>query len=144
MPKCYLLSIAGGSSLDRYTNNVTLFNLIEQLNFPKERPPPPGTILPLEVHAYFDLDALELHRRFEVRFALVATSGLETLTDGFAHKSATPRYRTRTMGLPVPPVAGSYDLRVDTRVEGVESWRRDALSWPLVIAETEPRPSVTH
>lgn len=144
MPKCYLLAVAGGSSLDRYTNNVTLFNLIEQLNFPKERPPPPGTVLPLEVHAYFELRPSELNRRFEVRFVLVAASGLETPTDGFSHKSATPRYRTRTVGLPVPPVAGSYDLRVDTRDEGAESWRREDLHWPLTIAETEPRPSVTH
>ena len=144
MPKCYLLSVAGGSSLDRYTNNVTLFNLVEQLNFPQERPPPPGSIMPLEVHAYFQLDPHELNQRFEVRFALVAATGLETFTDGFAHKSATPRYRSRTIGLPLPPVPGSYDLRVDTRTEGSENWRRDSLSWPLTIAEMEPRPAVTH
>ena len=51
MPKCYLLTLVGGSSLDRYTNNVTLFNLVEQLNFPKERRPPPGAMVPLEINA---------------------------------------------------------------------------------------------
>ena len=87
MPKCYLLALTGGSSLDRYSNNVTLFNLVEQLNFPRERPPPPGAVLPLEVHAYFQLDELEVNQRFELRFSMVAPSGLETVTDTFSHRS---------------------------------------------------------
>jgi hypothetical protein len=144
MPKCYLLAVAGGSSLDRYSNNVTLFNLVEQLNFPKDQPPPPGSVLPLEVHAYFELSPEDLNQRFEVRFCLVASTGLETVTDGFSHRPNTPRYRTRTMGLPAPPVSGTYALCVDTRLSGTEAWRRDALSWPLLIAESEPRPAVTH
>ena len=61
MPKCYLLAVTNGSSLDRYTNNVTLFSLIEQLNFPKQQPPPPGAVLPLEIHAYFELQPHELN-----------------------------------------------------------------------------------
>lgn len=144
MPKCYLLAVTGGSSLDRYSNNVTLFNLVEQLNFPKDRLPPPGAVLPLEVHAYFQLDLHEVNQRFDVRFSLVAPTGLETVTDAFEHKSSTTRFRTRTMGLPVPPVAGTYDLCVDTRHAGTDPWRRDRLIWPLIVAETEPRPAVTH
>jgi hypothetical protein len=144
MPKCYLLAVSGGSSLDRYSNNVTLFNLVEQLNFPKEQPPAPGTVLPLEVHAYFELAPEETNRRFEMRFSLVAATGLETVTDPFAHRPTTPRYRTRTMGLPLPPVIGSYELCVDTRAEGTEHWQRDRLRWPLLITEVEPRPTVTH
>ena len=84
MPKCYLLAVTNGSSLDRYSNNVTLFNLIEQLNFPKQQPPPPGAVLPLEIHAYFSLAPHELNHRFEVRFTLVAATGLETVTDAFS------------------------------------------------------------
>ncbi len=144
MPKCYLLAVASGSSLDRYSNNVTLFNLVEQLNFPKDRLPPPGSVLPLEVHAYFELEPHEVNQSFDVRFSLVAPTGLETVTDPFAHKSTTSRFRTRTIGLPVPPVAGTYDLRVDTRRGATDGWRRDTLIWPLIVAETEPRPAVTH
>jgi hypothetical protein len=144
MLKCYLLALVGGSSLDRYSNNVTLFNLVEQLNFPKERPPPPGAVLPLEAHAYFQLDTEDLNQRFEVRFALVAQSGLETVTDAFSHRSTTMRFRTRTMGLPIPPVSGNYELRVDTRRDDSEGWRRQQASWPVIVAETEPRPAVTH
>lgn len=142
--KCYLLSVSSGSSLDRYSNNVTLFNLVEQLNFPKDQPPPAGAMLPLEIHAYFDLDPAEVNQRFEIRFTLVAATGLETVTDAFSHRSTTPRYRTRTIGLPMPPVIGSYELCVDSRAAGSENWQRDRLSWPLVFAETEPRPRVTH
>lgn len=144
MPKCYLLAVASGSSLDRYSNNVTLFNLVEQLNFPKDRLPPAGSVLPLEVHAYFELEPHEVNQSFDVRFSLVAPTGLETVTDAFSHKSATSRFRTRTIGLPVPPVAGTYDLRVDTRRSATDGWRRDTLVWPLIVAETEPRPAVTH
>ncbi|MFO7179569.1 MAG: hypothetical protein DIU78_012805 [Pseudomonadota bacterium] len=144
MPKCYLLALASGSSLDRHSNNVTLFNLVEQLNFPKERQPPPGTVLPLEIHAYFELDPEDVNRRFEVRYALVATTGLETITDVFSHRSTTPRYRTRTLGLPAPPTAGSYTLCVDVREAGTETWRRQANRWPLLVTELEPRPRVTH
>ena len=144
MPKCYLLAVAGGSSLDQHSNNITLFNLVEQLNFPKQGLPPPGSLMPLEVHAYFQLESRELSQKWEVRFVLVAESGLETPTDVFPHRSTTLRYRTRTFGLPAPPVAGSYELRVDCRPTGSEDWTRDARSWPLLVVHNEPRPAVTH
>ncbi|HEX3773153.1 MAG TPA: hypothetical protein VHV51_01750 [Polyangiaceae bacterium] len=144
MPRCYLLTLSSGSSLDQQSNNVSLFNIVEQLNLPRNVEPPPGALLPLEIHAYFHLDTTELNQRFEMRFALVASSGLETLTDAHAHKSPTLRYRTRTMGLPVPPIADSYQLRVDLRAVGSEQWARDPLAWPLVVAQAEARPAITH
>jgi hypothetical protein len=118
--------------------------LVEQLNFPKHQVPAPGSLLPLEVHAYFELDAGELNQRFEVRYVLVGESGLESPTETFTHRSATLRYRTRTYGLPAPPVAGKYELRVDARPVGSEAWRRDLAHWPLVVMHSEPRPMVTH
>jgi hypothetical protein len=139
-----LLTLSSGSSLDQQSNNVSLFNIVEQLNLPRNVEPPPGALLPLEIHAYFHLDTTELNQRFEMRFALVASSGLETLTDAHAHKSPTLRYRTRTMGLPVPPIADSYQLRVDLRAVGSEQWARDPLAWPLVVAQAEARPAITH
>lgn len=144
MPRCYLLTLCGGSSLDQHSNNVTLFNVVEQVNIPAGAEPPPNALLPLEIHAYFQLDTSEANQRFDIRFALVASTGLETLTDGFSHKSSTLRYRTRTLGLPVPPVAGMYELRVDVRASGSEHWRREPTAWPLIVAQAEPRPAVTH
>ncbi len=144
MPKCYLLAISGGSSLDQHSNNITLFNLVEQLNYPKHAPPAPGSFLPLEMHAYFQLEPGELNQRFELRFVLVAESGLESPTEPFGHKSATLRYRTRAFGIPAPLLAGAYTLRVDSRPAGSETWQRDVLSWPLTVVHAEPRPTVTH
>src|SRR5688572_21168032 len=142
--KCYLLALVSGSSLDQQSNNVTLFNLVEQLNFPPHSQPPPGALLPIEIHAYFQLYPQEVNQRFDVRFAIVESSGLETLTEGFQHKSSTPRYRTRTLGLPAPPAPGSYQLRVDYKIAGSEEWIRDAVAWPLLVVRSEPRPQVTH
>jgi hypothetical protein len=131
--KCYLLALSSGSSLDQHSNNITLFNLVEQLNFPPQSQPPPGALLPLEIHAYFQLQP-----------QVVEDSGLETLTEPFQHKSATQRYRTRTLGVPAPPGPGSYQLRVEFRETGTDAWMRDAVSWPLLVVRTEPRPAVTH
>ena len=144
MPKCYFLTLCGGSSLDQVSNNVTLFNIVEQVNLQPSAPPPPGAYLPLEVHAYFLLGLGELGQPFDVRFALVAPTGLELLTDASSHKSPTPRFRTRTLGLPAPVVPGNYQLCVDIRQPGSSDFTRDALYWPLVVARIEPRPAVVH
>lgn len=144
MPRCYLLTLASSSSLDQQSNNVSLFNVVEQLNIPRGVEPPPGALVPVEIHAYFQLEPSELNQRFEMRFVLVASSGLETSTDAYPHKSATLRYRTRTMGMPVPPIADSYQVCIDSRPVGSEHWQRDAMSWPLIVALAEQRPAITH
>lgn len=144
MPKCYFLTLCGGSSLDQHSNNVTLFNVVEQVNLQPNVEPPPGAFLPLEVHAYFLLGPGELSQPFEVRFALVAPTGLELLTDSHQHRSSTPRYRTRALGVPAPAVPGNYQLCVDIKQPGTDTFTRDALNWPLVVARLEPRPAVVH
>lgn len=144
MPRCYLLSVCSGSSLDQVSNNVSLFNLVEQLNVPPNAPPPPGGIVPLEVHAYFAFAQNELNDPFEVRFAMVAEQGLETYSETFTHRSSTMRFRTRTLGLPFPAVPGQYLLRVDLRPQGIGQWKRAESAWPIAIVEATPRPTVTH
>ena len=89
MPQCYLLGISAGSSLDQQSNNVSLFNLVEQVNVPPGAPPPPNNLLPLELHAYFRLAPDELGSTLEMRFALVADTGLETLSEVVRHTCAT-------------------------------------------------------
>jgi hypothetical protein len=139
-----MLTACGGSSLDQHSNNVTLFNLVEQINIPPDLPPPPKRAIPLEVHAYFLISPRELSQPFEIRFAMVARTGLETFSDVFTHKAITPRYRTRTLGLPFPPVTDQYQLRVDWRQAGTEGWQREPVKWPINIVETTPTPTVTH
>ncbi len=144
MPHCYLLGVCAGSSLDQQSNNVTLFNLVEQVNVPPGAPPPPRNQIPLEVHAYFRVPPTEIGSSIEMRFALIAPSGLETFSDVVTHRVATPRFRTRTLGVPFPPVIGHYDLRVDFRTEGTQRWTRDPLAWPISFVEIERKPRVTH
>ncbi len=144
MPKCYLLAIGSGSSVDQHSNNITLFNMVEQLNFPRHNWPPPGALLPLEMHAYLRLDASEVNQQFQLRFVLVGETGLETPTNAAPHRSTSMRYRTRAFGLPAPPGPGSYALRVDFRANSDAPWTRDPLSWPVLVVESEPRPTVTH
>ena len=132
--------------MDQHSNNVTLFNLVEQINVPPGAPAPPRGLVPLEIHAYFHVSQAELGRDIEIRFVMVASTGLETPTDAFVHRSVTPRYRTRTFGLPFPPVAGHYDLRLDWRLLGSDDgWHREAVAWPVSIAEVTPgRPQAVH
>lgn len=144
MPKCYFLSVCSGSSVDQHSNNVTLFNLVEQINVPPGAPPPPHGVVPLEIHAYLELSPEEIGRDLEIRFVMLASTGLETSTDAFAHRPVTPRFRTRTFGLPFPPVSGQYAVRLDYRYRGEEGWRRDPFSWPIAIVETAPRAEAIH
>lgn len=144
MPKCYFLSVCSGSAVDQHSNNVTLFNLVEQINVPPGAPPPPQGLVPVEMHAYFEVSPMELGQDIEVRFVLVAASGLETPAEVFAHRPVTPRFRTRTFGLPFPPVTGHYSLRFDWRYRGEEGWHRDPLSWPIVFAEATHRAEAVH
>jgi hypothetical protein len=144
MPRCYFLSVCSGSSVDQQSNNVTLFNLVEQINVPPGAPPPPRGLVPLEIHAYFHVSQMEIGHDFEMRFIMVASTGLETPTDAFTHRAVTPRYRTRTFGLPFPPVAGHYDLFIDCRPAGNEGWKREAVTWPVAIVEESAQPQAVH
>lgn len=121
MPHCYLLCVTTGSAIDRQSNNVSLFSLVEQINLPPNAPPPPRGLLPVEIHAYFQLADSQVNRDFELRFALRAETGLETLSDVFRHRITAARFRVRTLGLPYPPVMGQYSLQVDVRVLGEPS-----------------------
>ena len=151
MAQCYLLCVTTGSAIDRQSNNVSLFSLVEQINLPPNMPPPARGLIPVEIHAYFQLQGAQLNRDFELRFALCAESGLETLSDVFRHRITAPRFRVRTIGLPYPPVLGQYTLQVDVRFfgEGQTSrdtppWQRQSAAWPIGLYQQEERPRVTH
>jgi hypothetical protein len=141
---CYLLCVSSGSAIDRHSNNVSLFSLVEQINVPARAAAPPRGVIPVEVHAYFQLGVTELNREFEMRFALCAETGLETLSEVFRHRVTAPRFRVRTLGLPYPPVVGQYRLQVDFRMTGEDRWQRQAAVWPIALHEIDTRPKVTH
>jgi hypothetical protein len=144
MPHCYLIALAAGSSLDQQSNNITLFNLVEQVNIPPGVTPAVGTRIPLEIHAYVRLDPQEIGQPFEMRFALVSSTGLETFTDPVKHRSTSSRLRTRALGVPFPPAMGHYNLCVDFRRHEEDEWTRDRVSWPIAFLPAEQKPRVTH
>jgi hypothetical protein len=142
---CYLLCVSSGSAIDRQSNNVSLFSLVEQINVPARVAPPRGALIPVEVHAYFQLSSSQLDREFEMRFVLCADTGLETPSEIFRHRGTARRFRVRTLGLPCPPVVGQYSLQVDFRMVGDDvRWQRQAAAWPISLYEIEARPKVTH
>ncbi len=145
MPSCYLVALCSGSSLDQQSNNVTLFNLVEQINVPPDAPPPPpGAVVPIELHAYWRVNDHELDQTFDTRFALVSLdTQLEAFSDVITHQTTTPRFRTRTMGMPVPPTTGAFELRVDWRRAGSDGWHRDPYAWPLTVAQNERKTTET-
>lgn len=144
MPSCYFLTVCGGSSVDQHSNNVSLFNVVEQVNVNPNATEPPHGLLPLEIHAYWRLTPDEIGEHFETRFVLVADTGLETLSSVFRHRPVTKRFRTRVMGVPYPPVFGEYALHVDWRRDEQRPWERGALHWPILIQVAETRPQTTH
>ena len=144
MPQCYLLSTCSGASLDQQSNNISLFALVEQVNIPPGVPAPPRNQMPLEVHAYFRVTGAELGKTWKMRFVLIGPGGLETYSDPVEHRLASPRFRTRTFGLPFPPTRGAHDLCVEFAEAGKETWSRDSLRWPISFVESENKPAVTH
>jgi hypothetical protein len=144
VPNCYFLTVCGGSAVDQHSNNVSLFNLVEQVNVAPNAGQPPRGLLPLEIHAYWRLPGGEHSREFESRFVLVADTGLETPSSTFRHRPVTSRFRVRTVGVPYPPVFGEYLLFVDHRVDSDAQWERSSVRWPISIRLAEPRPAMTH
>lgn len=143
MANCYLLIICSSSSVDRQTNNASLFNLVERISV---RPDYLGReqAVPLEVHSYWQLQQPETVRPMEIRWVVVAQSGLETPSPTFRHRPEGLRFRLRGTGLPLPPVAGDYSLRVEYRFDDAEDWYRSDIAWPLTVVEAERTPRVTH
>lgn len=122
---CFLLAVSQGCSLDRYTNNFSLFSLLEEVT--------PGAYparLMVNTVAFFLVDPSERGVDHEVRLA-VAHEGVENFTsDALAFQPAGERHRVRMSGL-VLPEPGSYELRIDWRTKGSDSWHREASVWPL-------------
>lgn len=146
MPRCYLLVIAAGSSLDQSSNNVTLFNLVEQLNVPEGVPIAAAQVVPVELHAYWRFELTELPCDLETRFVLVSLeNNLEVPSDIVRHRAVTAQLRTRLSGLPLPPAPGDYVVNVDWRKSESAEWTRDRAAWPLrVVERSPPRPQTLH
>jgi hypothetical protein len=129
MPRCYLLALASGSALDQYTNNWTLFSLIEQLQV--SRLP---TTVPLETHAYWEFAPSEHGEAFEMRLILNLPDGRRAASQAFELRSATRRYRMRLAGLQLEAF-GECVLTTEWRRPDDEKWTQSDAAWPLLVEE---------
>jgi hypothetical protein len=130
--------------VDQQSNNVSLFNLIEQINVPDGDKWAASGVIPLEMHAYWHTEESQAGEDFEVRFVMVASTGLESASPTHRHRGIRGRFRTRIFGLPCPPVTGAYTLRIDWRYLEDAEWRREGVAWPVLLSEMERPPRVTH
>jgi hypothetical protein len=127
MPDCYLITVSRGSSLDRYSNNWSLFTLVEQVEV--KRIP---IDLPFEIHTYWKFEPHECNEDFEMRVLFVHPTGERTPGDPFSLRSPTPRFRFRVTGFPVT-VAGDCTFRVEWRRPGQETWKLCHVYWPFSV-----------
>src|SRR5690606_3927806 len=130
-------------SADQHTNNASLFTVLEQITVPPDAPPPPPGAIPVGVHVHRQsLAATEAALR--ARLVMLADSRRETSSPVQKHNQLRGRLRTRTLGLPFPPVMGRYTLCVDWRREPHHEWQREDAQWPIHLQQSERRPRVTH
>jgi hypothetical protein len=125
--RCYMIAVAQGSSLDRYSNNFSLFLLLEQF-----RPSAYPARLAVFSHAFFEVDAAEAGVEHEVRLLVVRGAGTVFSSEAVAFKPTGERHRVRISGL-VFPEPGLYRVMVEWRVrsDGGDAWTREAASWPI-------------
>ena len=143
MPRCYLLAVSKGSSLDGGTNNYSLFSLSTRVRFEIPEPPagkpPSGTapiVLPLEVHAYWEFSPQELNGEFEWRMVFVTGDGDIVSAKKFPFESDKKYNRIRVQGFPVA-ATGQVELQVEWRKKKGGKWKRCDAFWPMEI-EVKP------
>lgn len=123
-----MIAVAQGSTLDRYTNNFSLFLLLEQL-----RPSAYPARLSVFSHAFFEVDAEEFGVDHEVRLVVLRGSEVVFAAAPVLVKPAGERHRVRVTGLMLPE-PGLYRVTVEWRRKGAETefpWIREAVSWPI-------------
>lgn len=123
--RCFLVAVAQNSSLDRYTNNFSLFQLLEQV-----RPSAYPARLAVYCHAFFEVAEEERGVDHETRIVLVGGGKVVSSTAPVAFRPSGERHRVRTHGLVVPD-AGLYHVMAETRPAGSGEWTRAGAAWPL-------------
>lgn len=124
--RCFLLAVAQSSTLDRYTNNFSLFHLLEQF-----RPAGYPARLAVFSHAFFEVEAAEFGVEHEVRLVVLRDRDVTLATEPVKMKPNGERHRVRIAGLAFSE-PGLYRVSVEWRraMEGAP-WIRDAASWPI-------------
>lgn len=123
-----MIAVAQSSTLDRYSNNFSLFLLLEQF-----RPSSYPARLSVFSHAFFEIDADETGAEHQVRLLVVQAGRVVFTSESVAFKPAGERHRVRIAGLAFPE-PGLYRVMVEWRVKSDDEaapWTREQASWPI-------------
>jgi hypothetical protein len=123
-----MIAVAQSSTLDRYSNNFSLFLLLEQF-----RPSAYPARLAVFSHAFFEMDAAEGGVEHEVRLVVVQGSRSFFVSDAVSFKPAGERHRVRISGLAFPE-PGLYRVMVEWRLRSDDAtapWTREPIAWPI-------------
>jgi hypothetical protein len=137
--RCYLLAVCSSSSLERDTNNMSLFHLTEEVQAP---PFDGGQNVALQVHAYFEAEENEVGRTFEMRALWLAADGAVTYSPNpnAPVTMEARRMRVRTQNLAMPPAFGAYKLQLEWRRDATDTWTREPAAWPFTVTRVATIP----
>ncbi len=141
MLRCYLLTVCQASSLDRDSNAISLFNMIEGISVPVEGL---GVEIPVQVHVYFSVEADEFqHSAFEMRVIRVGADGEEDPGGSLPFRTEEAgRMRVRAQALRLPRAYGNFNLRVEWRRADTEEWHAEPNRWPFDLTPLSEVPAV--
>lgn len=126
--RCFMIAVAQSSTLDRYSNNFSLFLLLEQF-----RPSAYPARLSVFSHAFFEIDADENGVEHQVKLLVVQGSRTAFASEAVSFKPAGERHRVRISGLAFPE-PGLYRVMVEWRRGSDDpqaSWTRETIAWPI-------------
>lgn len=131
MLDCYLVAVARLSTIDRATNTISVFHLVEQVQV-SEVP----AELPLEVHTYWAFEPADLNVEHEFRIVFIGPDGVESLSETLPLTSSVARFRMIGQGVRAPAF-GACAVTVVWRRGGGADWTRAPIRWPLIV-QREP------
>jgi hypothetical protein len=137
MAECYLFAVCESSTLDKETNNWSLFNLINGIEL-KAAAPPQGSeiILPLELHTHWRFTDAEIGETFYWRIVSSIADQINA-SKPYDFQIKTTHHRHRVKGLPIL-LEGSTAIFAEWRIGESQQWVSNPLKWPLRIARVAP------
>ena len=133
MIDCYFIGVCEGSALDRDTNNLSLFGLIEELQVPTEAL---GAVVPLQCHFYLATSKDAIGQPIEARVLWKRQDGSESHgANVFSLVPDALRVRNRATALQLPTAFGDYRLFLEWREPGAAEWARSTCGWPFQVIE---------
>lgn len=129
MPRCYLCALSWNSSIDRDTNNMSIFHLIEHTQLRTSDVP---GFLPFQVHHYWEFEESERGQDYQFRTVVIRPSKDRWESEPYDSRSRAPRNRLRATGIRVLG-AGIHLVTAESRATGTEDWSPAGLAWPLQV-----------